>query len=137
MRGGPSPSVVGPCLLGSLGPKALQSGVRMARRGPSTGRRRAVGPALKIHLGRQVGSKFAFFRNLFAFFSHDASKLRFYRFPMVLKWILEGLGKVPGVFWRWFFTRFSKNSIFEKIAFSLEKIDKFKGLSYEKSREKT
>jgi len=46
---------------------------------------------------------------------------------MVLKWILEGLGKVPGVFWRWFFTRFSKNSIFEKIAFSPEKIDKFKG----------
>ena len=80
-----------------------------------------------FHLGGQIGSKFAFFRNLFAFFSHDASKLRFYRFPMVLKWILEGLGKVPGVFWRWFFTRFSKKSIFEKIAFPLEKIDKFKG----------
>ena len=120
MRGGPSPSVVGPRLLGSLGPKALQSGVRTSRRGPSNS-------VEVFHLGRQVGSKFAFFRNLFAFFSHDASKLRFYRFPMVLKWILEGLGKVPGVFWRWFFTRFSKNSIFEKIAFSLEKIDKFKG----------
>ena len=38
MRGGPSPSVVEPHLLGSLGPKALQSGVRTARRGPSTGR---------------------------------------------------------------------------------------------------
>ena len=63
MRGGPSPSVVRPGLLGSLGPKALQSGVRTARR------------------GRQVGSKFAFFRNLFAFFSHDASKLRFLSFP--------------------------------------------------------
>ena len=46
---------------------------------------------------------------------------------MVFEWILEGLEKVLGVFWRWFFTRFSKNSIFEKIAFSLEKIDKFKG----------
>ena len=81
MRGGPSPSVVEPRLLGSLGPKALQSGVRTARRGPSTGRRRATGLALKIHLGRQVGSKFAFFRNLFAFFSHDASNLRFLSFP--------------------------------------------------------
>ena len=39
MRGGPSPSVVKPGLLGSLGPKALQSGVRTARRGPSTGYR--------------------------------------------------------------------------------------------------
>ena len=37
--------------------------------------------ASKIHLGRQVGSKFAFFRNLFAFFSRDASKLRFLSFP--------------------------------------------------------
>ena len=46
---------------------------------------------------------------------------------MVFEWILEGLGRVLGVFWRWFFTRFSNNSIFEKIAFSLEKIDKFKG----------
>ena len=34
-----------------------------------------------FHLGRQVGSKFAVFRNLFAFFSHDASKLRFLSFP--------------------------------------------------------
>ena len=34
-----------------------------------------------FHFGRQVGSKFAFFRNLFAFFSHDASKLRFLSFP--------------------------------------------------------
>ena len=35
MRGGPSPSVVKSRLLGSLGPKALQSGVRTSRRGPS------------------------------------------------------------------------------------------------------
>ena len=34
-----------------------------------------------FHFGRQVGSKFAFFRDLFAFFSHDASKLRFLSFP--------------------------------------------------------
>ena len=46
---------------------------------------------------------------------------------MVFEWILEGLGRVLGVFWRWFFTRFSKKIIFEKIAFPLEKIDKFKG----------
>ena len=123
MRGGPSPSVVGPCLLRSLGRRPYREG--FAR--PAEGHRRPSTAIELFHLGRQVGSKFAFFRNLFAFFSHDASKLRFYRFPMVLKWILEGLGKVPGVFWRWFFTRFSKNSIFEKIAFSLEKIDKFKG----------
>ena len=32
MRGGPSPSVVEPRLLGSLGPKALQRGVRTSRR---------------------------------------------------------------------------------------------------------
>ena len=56
---------------------------------------------------------------------------------MVFEWILGGLGKVLGVFWRWFFTRFSKKMIFEKIAFPLEKIDKFKGLSYEKSMKKT
>ena len=55
---------------------------------------------------------------------------------MVFEWILEGVGKVLGVFWGWFFTRFSKNSILEKIAFPLEKIDKFKGLSYEKSMKK-
>ena len=35
IRGGPSPSVVRPGLLGSLGPKALQRGVRTSRRGPS------------------------------------------------------------------------------------------------------
>ena len=108
--------MVRPGLLRSLG-----------RRPYRVGFARPAGGHRTFHFGRQVGSKFAFFRNLFAFFSHDASKLRFYRFPMVLKWILEGLGKVPGVFWRWFFTRFSKNSIFEKIAFPLEKIDKFKG----------
>ena len=60
-----------------------------------------------------LGAKWApsshFFRNLFAFFSHDASNCVFYRFPMVFEWILEGLGKILGVFWRWFFTRFSKN----------------------------
>ena len=60
MRGGPSPSVVRPRLLRSLGPKALQSGVR-----------RPVGVAGLFVIGRQVGSKFAFFRNLFACFSHD------------------------------------------------------------------
>ncbi len=61
----------------------------------------------------------------------------FYRFPVVLEWILGGLGKVLGVFWRWFFTRLKKKSIFKKIAFSLEKTDKFKGLGYEKSMKKT
>ena len=71
-----------------------------------------------FHFGRQVGSKFAFFRNLFEFFSHDASKLRFLSFP-------DGFGMDFG--------RFGGGSgvvlevVFQKILFSLEKIDKFKG----------
>ena len=42
---------------------------------------RPAGGHRTFHFGRQVGSKFAVFRNLFAFFSHDASKLRFLSFP--------------------------------------------------------
>ena len=52
-------------------------------------------------------------------------------FFIVSRWFLNGFWKVWGRFWGCFgvgfFTRFSKNSIFEKIAFSLEKIDKFNG----------
>ena len=47
----------------------------------SHGPSRTVEDRRTFHFGRQVGSKFAFFRNLFAFFSHDASKLRLLSFP--------------------------------------------------------
>ena len=120
MRGGPSPSVIESRLLRSLGRRPYREG--FAR--PAEGHRR---PSNFFILGAKWAPSSHFFRNLFAFFSHDASNCVFYRFPMVFEWILEGLGKVPGVFWRWFFTRFSKKLIFEKIAFLLEKIDKFKG----------
>ena len=120
MRGGPSPSVVEPHLLGSLGPKALQSGVRTARRGPPT-------TVVLFILGAKLAPSSHFFAICLHFFRTMFRSCVFYRFLMVFEWILEGLGRVLGVFWRWFFTRFSNNSIFEKIAFSLEKIDKFKG----------
>ena len=113
MRGGPSPSVVEPCLLGSLGPKALQRGVRTSRRRPST--------AIELfHLGRQVGSKFAVFRNLFAFFLHDAWKLRFLPFPdcffMDFGMFGEGSGGVLEVVFHTIFKKIDvlKNSVFPR-----------------------
>ena len=88
-----------------------------------------------------LGAKFApsshFFAICLHFFRTMFRSCVFYRFLMVFEWILEGLGKVLGVFWRWFFTRFSKNSIFEKTMFSLEKINEFKGLGLRKINEKT
>ena len=75
--GVPPPAWLDPAFLEVWGRRPYRVG--FAR--PVEGRRQAIGLALKIHLGRQVGSKFAFFRNLFAFFSHDASKLRFLSFP--------------------------------------------------------
>ena len=89
----PPPAWLNPALLGSLGPKALQRGVRTSRRGVRT-----------FHLGRQVGSKFAFFRNLFAFFLHDASKLRFF---IVSRWFVDGFWEVWGRFWGCFGDGFS------------------------------
>ena len=41
-----------------------------------------------------------------------------------------------GVFWQGFPMIFPKNAILKKIAFSLEKTNKIKGLSYEKSMKK-
>ena len=52
----------------------------------------------------------------------------FYRFPIVLEWILGGLGKVLEVLFRAIFKKLK----FEKTAFPLKKIDKFKSLSHEK-----
>ena len=97
--GVPSPSVVRPSLLGSLGPKALQSGVHTARRGPSH-----FSFWAPSWLQVRIFSQF-----VCIFFARCFEVAFFYRFLMVFEWILEGLGKVLRVFWRWFFTRFSKN----------------------------
>ena len=110
MRGGPSPSVVRPRLLGSLGPKALQSGVRTSRRGPSK--------SIEVfHLGRQVGSKFAFFAICLRFLRAMFRSCVFCRFPMVLEWILGGSGRVLGVFWKWFSHDFQKIRFFQNSVF--------------------
>ena len=129
MRGGPSPSVVKPCLLGSLGRRPYREG--FAR--PVEGRR---GPSDFLSLGAKLAPSSHFFAICLHFFRTMLRSCVCYRFLMVFEWILEGLEKVLGVFRKWFFTRFSKNPICEKIAFPLAKIDKFKGLNQEKSVEK-
>ena len=63
-------------------------------------------------LGAKLAPSSHFFAICLHFFRTMLRSCVFYRFPMVFEWILGGLGKVLGVFWRWFFTRFSKNSIF-------------------------
>ena len=102
MRGGPSPSVVGPCLLRSLGRRPYREG--FAR--PAEGHRR---PSNFFILGAKLAPSSHFFAICLHFFRTMLRSCVFYRFPMVFEWILEGLGKILGVFWRWFFTRFSKN----------------------------
>ena len=65
--GVPPPAWLDPAFLEVWGRRPYREGsARLVE-----GRRRPTAQALKIHLGRQVGSKFAFFRNLFAFFSRD------------------------------------------------------------------
>ena len=87
-------------------------------------------------LGAKLAPSSHFFAICLRFLRAMFRSCVFYRFPMVWAWILGGLGRLLGVFWKSFLTRFSKTSIFKKIAFSLEKIDKFKGLSYDKSMKK-
>ena len=75
--GVPPPAWLNPAFLEVWGRRPYRVG--FAR--PVEGHRTPSKSIELFHLGRQVGSKFAFFRNLFAFFSHDASKLRFLSFP--------------------------------------------------------
>ena len=90
MRGGPSSSVVEPpVLLGSLGPKALQRGVRTSRRGPPTASDFFI-------LGAKLAPSSQFFAICLHFFRTMLRSCVFSRFPMVFEWILEGLGKGSG-----------------------------------------
>ena len=120
MRGGPSPSVVRPCLLRSLGRRPYRVGFA----GPS-------GSPDFLSLGAKLAPSSHFFAICLHFFRTMLRSCVFYRFLMVFEWILEGLGKVPGVFWRWFFTRFSKSSVFPS-----RKLINSRVLDYEKSMKK-
>ena len=112
--------MVRPGLLRSLGPKALQTQYRVGFARPVEGHRSPSKSIEVFHLGRQVGSKFAFFRNLFAFFSHDASKFRFlsfhHGFGMAFGRFGEGSGGVLEVIFHTIFKKFYffKNSVFPR-----------------------
>ena len=93
MRGGPSPSVVEPCLLGSLGPKALQRGVRTSRRGPSDFSSWAPSWV-------QVRS----FSQFVCIFCARCLEVAFFT---VSRWFLNGFWEVWGRFWGCFGNGFS------------------------------
>ena len=59
-------------------------------------------------LGAKLAPSSHFFAICLHFFRTMFRSCVFYRFPMVFTWLLGGLGRVLGVFWKWFFTRFKK-----------------------------
>ena len=71
---------------------------------------RAVGGSRRL-LGRQVRSKLAPRSHFFAFFSQDASKLRFLAFSDGFS---MDFGRYLGVFWQGFPMIFPKNAILKK-----------------------
>ena len=62
-------------------------------------------------LGAKLAPSSHFFAMCLRFLRAMFRSCVFYRFPMVFEWILGGLGQVLGVFWTWFFTRFSNFTI--------------------------
>ena len=93
MRGGPSPSVVEPGLLRSLGRRPYRVG--FAR--PAEGHR---GPSTFFILGAKLAPSSHFFAICLHFFRTMFRSRVFYRSTMVLAWLLGGLGRIPGVFWK-------------------------------------
>ena len=83
-------------------------------------------------LGRQVRSKLAPRSHFFAFFSQDASKLRFLAFSDGFSLDFGRFGEGFGNVLARFSHDFPQNAILEKIAFSLEKTDKIKGWRHER-----
>ena len=96
------------------------------RRGPSTAYRSSAKLAPSSHF--------------FAICLHFFRTMLRIAFFIVSRWFLNGFWKVWGRFWGCFGGGFShdfqKIRFSKKIVFSLVKIDKFKGLSYEKSMKK-
>ena len=99
--GVPPPAWLDPAFLEVWGRRPYRVG--SAR--PVEGHRRAI--ELFI-LGAKLAPSSHFFAMCLRFLRAMFRSCVFYRFPMVLEWILGGLGRVLGVFRTCFFMRFSK-----------------------------